>query len=146
MWKEGDYQVFFEHKDVFFTNDELRRAVDRTVEGGFIDEMTERAVEDVEFMTTAIIKKRLRDGDLKAWATVSIGHAFCQCDDTFSKRMGRQIAFARAKGAMRGDVKEINAIYERCVVKPVREKAQRDIRVLQRKIEMQEKYGNKGGN
>ena len=94
MWTEGDYRVTFRHyRDMEADIDSL---IGHAIDLGQIEFLSNRARAEVDVVTKAVIQKRITDGELSAWATLSVGYAFCQCRDNFIKRRGRDLAFARA--------------------------------------------------
>lgn len=123
MWHRGDYRVVIRHERrpegcemLEPTVAEMReRFEERAL--GLLDEMYEEGQttalngsghyyelpdysscmgRGIQAISIVVLQKRVMEGDLVGWATISVGYAFCQHDDTFSRKRGRNIAFDRA--------------------------------------------------
>jgi hypothetical protein len=119
MWFNGDYRVviryenWYDYRDSFEWGNSVYRAMCKMYGVGLLNDaigsmdgkphLTPRALDEVERVTVVVLQKKVREGDLEAWHTFTIGYAFCQARDQFSKKIGRQIAFERALKQIKND-------------------------------------------
>jgi hypothetical protein len=133
MWFNGDYRVVFRYEDFEKFVDEydwyqkIDRAISRMQNVGLMPEILScRAFAEVEKITVAVLQKQIQSHGLKAWHTFTVGYAFCQLRDQFSKKTGRKIAFERALGQIPNGIHKgaLRKIYIERIEKPEQERKQ----------------------
>jgi len=104
MWHRGDYRVIFRHEELPDTV-KIRDTMNKMWILGYIKDisgseghaiLSANVLDDTRALSTVVVQKRIREGDLTAWATLGVGYSFCSRKDTYIKREGKQIAFERA--------------------------------------------------
>jgi len=96
MWHKDNYRIIFRH-EMYPDNERIRAAIDSMIRRGSLESpVYDGVVEDTYAMTACVLQKKITQDGISAWATMGVGFSFCQMEDHFCKRRGRQIAFVRA--------------------------------------------------